>query len=148
MDVSDYIPHKLPMKLIESIKDHGERHITTATTITPSVAFFDHDAGGVPAWVGLEYMAQSAAAWVGLNDEAHGRPVEPAFLVSSRQYRAHAPYFLTGEHLLTEVKVEFIEGEIVAFSGAILNSHRQVYADAFFTAYRPHDVQDYLRGKK
>lgn len=148
MDVSAYIPHEPPMRLVDTIEAYTDKSVTTATQITPEVAFYDSDAEGVPTWVGLEYMAQTAAAWVGLNDERCGRPVEPAFLVSSRQYRATQPFFPKGERLLTHVKVELVEGEIVSFSGRIVNTAGEQCAEAVFTAYRPDDVQDYLRGKK
>lgn len=143
-DVSRYIPHRPPMVLIDAIESFTDDSVTTSTRIGPEAAFFSADDVGVPAWVGLEYMAQTAAVWVGLDDERLGRAVEPAFLVSSRQFSAPAPVFPSGETLFTRVQVQLFENEIVAFKGRITNLAGELRAEALFTAYRPHNVRAYL----
>lgn len=143
-DISRYIPHRPPMILIDAIEAFTDASVTTSTHISMASGFFSHADGGVPAWVGLEYMAQTAAVWVGLDDERCGRAVEPAFLVSSRQYTTPEPVFPAGETLFTLVEVQLQENEIVAFRGRITNNRGEMRAEAFFTAYRPHNVQAYL----
>lgn len=144
LEVNDYLPHQPPMRLIEFIASSSDLRVTTLTRITTESTFYSADAGGVPAWVGLEYLAQTAAVWVGLDDVRHGRRVDPAFLISARQYTANEPVFAAGQDLLAEVKVEMIEQDIVAFSGQITGANDRVMANAFFTAYRPEDVWSYL----
>lgn len=146
MDVSAYIPHRPPMQLIETIDSFTDMQVRTITHITPEAGFYDAEAGGVPAWVGLEYMAQTAAVWIGLDDESHGRAIEPAFLVSSRHFAAHMPVFSNGERLIIEVNVQLMESDVVAFNGNICGRDGTLYAEALFTAYRPENVWDYLRG--
>jgi len=143
-DVSRYIPHRPPMILIDAIETFTDTSVTTSTHISPASGLFSQIDGGVPAWVGLEYMAQTAAVWVGLDDERCGRAVEPAFLVSSRQYTVPGPVFPAGETLFTLVEVQLQENEIVAFRGRITNNQGELRAEAFFTAYRPHNVRSYL----
>lgn len=142
--VSDYIPHKPPMRLIETIESYADLRVASGASIQADNIFYDEKIQGVPAWVGIEYMAQTAAVWVGLDDERLGRPVEPAFLVSSRQYTAHTPVFAVGARLITRVKVELLDAEIVAFSGSIVDGEGTLLAEALFTAYRPKNVRDYL----
>jgi predicted hotdog family 3-hydroxylacyl-ACP dehydratase len=144
-DVSRYIPHRPPMILIDAIDSYSEESVATTTRITLHSPFYSHADDGVPAWVGLEYMAQTAAVWVGLDDERYGRAVEPAFLVSARSFEAAVPVFTTGETLLTEVRVQLRDGEIVAFVGRIINGEGELRAEAQFTAYRPRNVQAYLQ---
>lgn len=143
-DVSLYIPHKPPMLLIDAIESCCGSSVTTAARITLESSFYDRTMDGVPAWIGLEYMAQTAAVWAGLDDVRNGRAIDPAFLISSRQYTAHRPVFPAGETLLIEVKVELLQQEIVTFSGRILGAEGHILADAMFTAYRPENVRDYL----
>lgn len=144
-DIERYIPHRPPMILIDAIDSFTDMSVITATRVTPHSPFYRHAEGGVPAWVGLEYMAQTAAVWVGLDDERCGRAVEPAFLVSARSYEAAVPIFPAGENLRTEVEVRLRDGEIVAFVGRITNDGGELRAEAQFTAYRPSNVQAYLQ---
>lgn len=148
LDVSHYLPHKPPMVLIDGLESSTDMSVNTLTHITPEAGFYDAAIAGVPSWIGLEYMAQSAAVWVGLDNERKGHPIQPVFLVSSRQYTAAEPVFPLGESLHIQVKVELIEGEIMAFSGRILDAAGQLRAEALFTAYRPVNVQNYLRGER
>jgi predicted hotdog family 3-hydroxylacyl-ACP dehydratase len=143
-DVCRYIPHRPPMVLIDTIHDFADDRVTTTTHITPQAPFFRQEENGVPAWVGLEYMAQTAAVWIGLDDERCGREVEPAFLVSSRQFTASVPVFPAGETLYTQVQVHLVEQFIVVFNGRITNAEGELRAEALFTAYRPEDVRAYL----
>jgi predicted hotdog family 3-hydroxylacyl-ACP dehydratase len=144
LEVNDYLPHTPPMRLIEFISASSETSVTTLTRLTSESAFYCAEAGGIPAWVGLEYLAQTAAVWVGLEDVRNGRPVDPAFLISARQYTVTEPVFVVGQDLFAEVKVEMIEQDIVAFSGQITDAHGRIMANAVFTAYRPENVWSYL----
>lgn len=146
-DIQRYIPHRPPMRLIDGLHSHTDMQVVTTAHITEKSGFFDRDAGRVPAWVGLEYMAQTAAVWIGLRDEAAGREPEPAFLVSSRQYQAHEPGFGADTRLYIQVDVKLLDTNIVSFTGKIYDDSGKVWADALFTAFRPDDVQAYLQGE-
>lgn len=143
MNLSQLIPHQPPMRLLDTLVSSSELDIEVAAHITTANAFYDPDNKGVPAWVGIEYMAQTAAAWVGLQDLNAGKQVEPAFLISSRQYTAHCGQFLLGQTLRILVHAHLIEGPLVAFNGLIKDGDT-LLAEAVFTAYRPDDVAAYL----
>jgi len=147
-DVQRYIPHRPPMCLIENLHAHSDMQVITTTLVTELSPFFDGDSAHVPAWVGLEYMAQTAAVWIGLRDEAAGRKPEPAFLVSARQYQAHDDGFPSGTTLYIQVDVKLLDDNIVSFAGKIFDDSQRAVADALFTAFRPDDVQAYLKGEK
>lgn len=147
MNIEDYILHKPPMRLVEELVDSDENSVTAALLIRRESTFFDKALQGVPAWVGLEYMAQTAGVWVGMDDMRHQRPVELGFLVSARQYQALRPVFPLGERFVVTINKEFGEGDIVVFSGYIHAESGATYATANFTAYRPSDVQAYLKGE-
>ncbi|HEV8078587.1 MAG TPA: 3-hydroxylacyl-ACP dehydratase, partial [Marinobacter sp.] len=82
--VANYIPHQPPMRLIGELLSVEEYQVVVDARVSTDNVFFSADAGGVPTWVGIEYMAQAAAVWVGLHCERRGRPIAPAFLLSSR----------------------------------------------------------------
>lgn len=135
------------MRLIDKLLSSSQLDVEVAAEVRADNVFYDAAKGGVPAWTGIEYMAQTAAVWVGLEDSRAGKKIEPAFLISTRQYTAHCPQFELGESLRVCVHVNLIDGSLVAFNGAIYSAHNadnRLLAEAVFTAYRPDDVAAYL----
>jgi predicted hotdog family 3-hydroxylacyl-ACP dehydratase len=145
--IEDYLRHRPPMRLVEELVEGGEEGVSTAVVIRPDSTFFSEQLQGVPAWVGLEYMAQTAAVWVGMDDVRHQRPVELGFLVSARQYQAKRPVFPLGRRFIVSIQRQFGEDGIVVFNGDIHADNGDEFASARFTAYRPDDVNAYLRGE-
>jgi len=63
-----------------------------------------HQDGGVPAYVGIEYMAQAVAAYAGAEGLEHGGAVKLGMLLGSRDYRCRVPVFATGTRLKVRVR--------------------------------------------
>lgn len=143
MNLARYIPHQAPMRLIDTLISSSALEAEVEASIDRDNVFYDDSRGGVPAWTGIEYMAQTAAVWVGLEDSRSNKSIEPAFLISTRQYTAHCPVFTLGATLRIGVHANFIEGPLVAFNGTI-HKGTELLAEATFTAYRPDDVAAYL----
>lgn len=85
--VSSLVPHSPPMVLIDAVLDYSDRHLTAAVDIRERSMFFDAALGGVPAWVGVEYMAQAISAWAGVQALQQGEPIRPGFLLGSRRLK-------------------------------------------------------------
>ncbi|WP_339896815.1 hypothetical protein [uncultured Gilvimarinus sp.] len=143
MSLANYIPHQPPIRLVDTLVKNSPLEVEVSARINSDNMFYDAARGGVPAWTGIEYMAQAAAVWVGLEDAQAGRPVEPAFLISSRQYTAHQPLFALNDTLRISVHVDLIDGPLVAFTGRIYRDS-ELIAEAIFTAYRPDNVAAYM----
>ena len=60
LTIAAVLPHVGRMLLLDELRDHGPEHVTCGVTIHAGSMFCD-GVHGVPAWVGLEYMAQAAA---------------------------------------------------------------------------------------
>lgn len=143
-DISVYLPHRPPMRLVEHLVSESPQTTVTEAQVRDDNVFFDPALGGVPSWVGLEYLAQTAAVWLGLDCRRHNRPVQPAFLVSSRSYSAEQPVFALGETLRISVSPNLIDGSLVAFSGHIHNRQGALLVEAMFAAFQPEDPEAYL----
>jgi len=80
--VAELLPHAGPMRLVERVLSHADDE--TQCRVDPAAsALFRDAAGRIPAWVGIEYMAQCAAVHGGLVARARGeRPVAGLFLGS------------------------------------------------------------------
>jgi predicted hotdog family 3-hydroxylacyl-ACP dehydratase len=101
--VGDVLPHTADMVLLTRIVGHTDDRTTCAVEIGPDTAF--RDAGGsVPAWVGLEYMAQCIAAHGGLRARAAGDPVTMGFLLGGRSIALHTPAFTPGQTLQVDAR--------------------------------------------
>lgn len=147
-DITAYLPHRPPIRLVERLVSETPKHTVTEARVTDDNVFFDPALGGVPSWVGLEYLAQTAAVWLGLDCERHNRAVQPAFLVSSRSYNAEQPVFALGETLRISVSPDLIDGSLVAFSGHIHDQQGALLVEAMFAAFQPEDPEAYLEASE
>jgi hypothetical protein len=82
--IEEVVPHRQDMCLLERIT-HWDQDTIEAELVVPEAGLFVED-GQVPAWVGIEYMAQAIAAWAGCRARAAGKPPQLGFLLGSRRY--------------------------------------------------------------
>lgn len=148
VDIESIIPHRAPFRLLDEYLEASPKRVLARAVIRPDNVFFDAALGGVPTWVGVEYMAQAAAIWVGLCDSTPDKPAEPAFLISSRQLDANESVFAEGSELLVRIDVHFTDGPIVAFHGSIFQTgqgQERLLCEGEFSAFRPDDLAGYIQ---
>jgi predicted hotdog family 3-hydroxylacyl-ACP dehydratase len=145
--MSEVLPHQGRMLLLDELIDVGPEHVVCAVSIARDTMFCD-GVNGVPSWVGLEYMAQTAATYSGVEEARAGVRPTIGLLLGSRRYRPEVPYFAIGSQL--RVHAELIlrdETDLVAFACRIVEGER-VLAHADVKAYRPKDVLAVIRGER
>jgi predicted hotdog family 3-hydroxylacyl-ACP dehydratase len=98
----ELLPHDAPMMLIESVLSHTPTRTECIIDVDSSSLFVEPD-GSVPAWLSLEYMAQSIAAHGGLVDRAASRPTRPGLLLGSRNLCINIEKFAAHQRLRVEV---------------------------------------------
>ena len=81
--IEQYLPHRGAMRLIDRLIEAGEEHAVAEVDV-PDEGLFVRD-GSVPAWVGIEYMAQTIAAWAGARALRTGGSPKLGFLLGSRR---------------------------------------------------------------
>jgi predicted hotdog family 3-hydroxylacyl-ACP dehydratase len=100
------VPHRGAMRLIDRLLCADDA-LAVAEVDVPLDGLFVRD-GTVPAWVGIEYMAQTVAAWAGARAmRAGGRP-RIGFLIGSRRYEARCASFRGGSTLRVEARCELM----------------------------------------
>ena len=108
------VPHSGPMCLLDRVLEHGPDRTVCAvlprrdTLIAPS-------AGGVPAWVGLEYMAQCIAVHGGLVARERGLPPRPGVFLGSRRVGFGVQHFAPDRELRVAARHHRGERGLVAF---------------------------------
>ncbi len=140
--ITALLPHRPPMILLDELLAYDETAATAAVVIREDSLFVER--GGVPAHIGLEYMAQACAAHAGALAGERGEPVKVGFLLGTRQYRADVPCFRVGERLVVSVTAIYRDEQMGAFDCRIAIDGRPV-ATAQLTVYQP-DRLDHATG--
>lgn len=115
--VEDLVPHAAPMLLLDRVVAYEEKALVAEVTIGQHSPYLQ--AEGVPAYVGIEYMAQAVAALAGVRGRLKGEKPRIGFLLGTRQLTSTRGWFRLGERLDIHV-ASFFEGEgMGAFDGRV-----------------------------
>lgn len=117
-DIEGLVRHRATMLLIDRVIDVSERHVMAEVQISERSVFY-RMGYGVPAYVGIEYMAQTVAAYDGAQRLATGVPPAIGFLLGTRRYQADRSYFRAGDVLVIRAEMTFNEGGMASFDCAI-----------------------------
>ncbi len=119
--------------------------LTAHASVRADAWYADAD-GAMPAWIGIELMAQAIAAHVGLLAMRAGGRARPGVLLGSRRYEAHTAAFARDAQLRIEVK-ELLRGEeghgayeCAIYHGAVC------CAEAVMKVFQPADFQSFIEG--
>ncbi|WP_347903458.1 hotdog family protein [Pseudomonas purpurea] len=96
--LAELLPHAGDMILIDQVLAFDEEQIHTRLTVKPG-GLFNRPDGSLPAWVGVELMAQSVAAYAGCRARLQGDPVELGFLLGTRKFECNVEHFPAGTEL-------------------------------------------------
>lgn len=140
-----YMPHELPMALIDEICACDEHGIVTQVSL--DVAHLFAVGQQIPAWVGIELMAQSAAAWSGFNaqkdvstDEtaSNEKAVPIGYLLGTRDYRSNVGFFSVGSQLRIHAQCLLQSSEgLGSFDCQIYDQHDILLAQARLSVFQP-----------
>ena len=132
--VAELLPHRAPMILIDEILGYDDSTVIAAVEVGPQSLFLEER--GVPSHVGLEFMAQTSGAFAGIIARDRSEEVRIGFVLGTRQYRAHLPFFRSGDRLVVTVSVLYQDGEMGAFECRIEVAGR-LAAEAQLSVYQP-----------
>lgn len=111
--IATLLPHAGAMILLDAVIEiEGERIVCTRTVRAGGV--FNDEAGHLPAWSGIELMAQSVAAWDGWQAHLTHEPVRPGLLVGTRHYHCNVDSFDLGSELRIEAVRHFHDDDGMA----------------------------------
>jgi len=140
--VEELVPHRGAMSLLESIDEYGEEWLRASLTTSPASTFAD--AHGVPGWVGIEYMAQAAAAFGGIEQAQRGERASIGLLIGSRYYSCMLEIIPFGTRLVVEARLALHDEEDFAAYDCALSAHGRRIAQCTLKAYRPRDIRAFL----
>ena len=122
----DLIPHREPMLLLNKVIAVADNSSSSEIIISASSSFFL--AGrGVPSWIGIEYMGQTAALIAGYQ-RINGK-VAPhvGMLLGTRKYEALVPWFCEDDVLVvTCAEIATVGEQLATFMCEIHNKESGV----------------------
>lgn len=143
--VEDVLPHRGTMRLVDEIAACSDESVTVLATVDPQAWYADAD-GAMPAWIGIELMAQAIAAHVGLIAMRAGGRARPGVLLGASRYEADAPSFARGARLRIDAKqVLMSEQGHGAYECTIAAGDRRV-AQAVVKVFQPNDFEAFIEG--
>lgn len=140
--LAELLPHAGDMILIEQILAFDEEQIHTRLIVRPDGLFSRAD-GGLPAWVGIELMAQSVAAYAGCHARQRGDAVALGFLLGTRKFQCNVDHFPAG----TELTIHGIRSLEDDNGMGVFECHINapgIHATARLNVFRPPQTAEYL----
>ena len=143
--IEQLLPHRPPMILIDLMIDATDTASTCEVSITPRTLFIE--SAGVPAFVGLEYMAQAVAAYGGYKAYLAGQPLGLGFLLGTPQLKTDCQFFHCGQILQIQVTHVWGDHELTQFQCTIQDALTgTLLQQAELTVFKPQELSSYLHG--
>ena len=140
--VERLLPHRGGMLWLDRVLHCEDEDVTVEAVVRADHPFLDGDT--VPAWTGIEYMAQCIAAWAGARALRRGEAVKPGFLLGTRRYISHREAFAVGLRLRVEAHCElFGDNGLGLFACRIYDGDEEI-ATANVSVFEPPDADAYL----
>jgi len=149
-NIEDLITHRGNMLLLDRLLSADAESCRTEYTPRGD-AWYSDSTGNMPAWIGIELMAQTIAAYVGLQKFSSSRPPKQGVLLGTRSYKATVPFYPAGAPLQMEARVSFRdESGLGAFECLIsrADNPEEVLATAILKVYEPDDFDAFMKGKQ
>lgn len=147
--VEGLIAHRGNMLLLDRLL-HADNETCVAEYVPQADCWYSAADGDMPAWIGIELMAQTIAAYVGLQKHASGLPPKQGVLLGTRSYKATVPSYAVGIALRVEARVSFRdESGLGAFECTICPAGKpeEVLATSMLKVYEPEDFDAFMKGK-
>jgi predicted hotdog family 3-hydroxylacyl-ACP dehydratase len=130
-----WVPHRGAMSLLDAVEQCDELAIVARVRVPAAGPFNGTD--GVPAWVGIEYMAQTVAAWSGARARAGGGSPRIGYLLGSRRYEAAVPAFAAGAELTVCAQCELTGDNGLGMFDCRIEQDGRVLATGRLSVFEP-----------
>ena len=130
-----WVPHRGGMNLLDSVLRCDDESIEACVRV-PAGGIFNGPEG-VPAWVGIEYMAQAVAAWSGARSRGGGGSPRIGYLLGSRRYEAAVAAFEVGADLRVFAQCELMSDNGLGMFDCRIEQAGRVLASGRLSVFEP-----------
>jgi predicted hotdog family 3-hydroxylacyl-ACP dehydratase len=141
--MAELVAHRGDMLLIDRVLAADGTWIKVAAHADPQAWYAQAD-GAMPAWLGIELMAQAIAAWAGLQGWRLGQPAKKGFLLGTRNYISRQPAFAPGSELEITASETFREDNGLAAFDCTLAMAGETLAEAALKVFEPNDFEAFM----
>lgn len=131
------------MLLLDSVQDSAHDYISCLLQVRED-GLFD-SSGQVPALIGIEYMAQTVAAFSGLKASLKQQKPQLGFLLGTRKFTSNVAHIPCGTKLTVRAR-QIIQGSdgMAAFECSVKGE--TVQQTATLTVFEPPNAEQFLAG--
>ncbi len=142
--IADLLPHRGAMLLLASLlaaDDEG----TTCQALPDAAAWYADADGAMPAWIGIELMAQTIAAHVALIARLAGKPPRPGVLLGTRAYNTQVSRFPAGQALHISARLTYRDASgLGAYNCTLADGNGMTLATAAISVFQPEDFAQFM----
>jgi predicted hotdog family 3-hydroxylacyl-ACP dehydratase len=142
--IEELLPHRGAMLLLDCVLSGDESSIAAGVTV-PSAAWYSDAQGGMPAWIGIELMAQAIAAHAALQGRLKGKPPKRGVLLGCRAYRASQSRAAAGTLLKVSAKMAVVDASGFGAYECSIESNSAEFAAATLKVFVPDDFEAFMR---
>lgn len=142
--IEELLPHRGTMLLLDRILDFDENGIE-AQRVVPTTGWYLGEDGRMPAWIGIELMAQAIAAHVSLCALLRGEAPRCGVLLGARDYRATVDAVPPGERLRVSANLRYRDESGFAAYDCAIEGEGRMRAYAGLKVFQPADFGAFMR---
>ena len=143
--IEELIPHRDTMLLLDKVAEFEEKSVL-GECVPAHNAWYSDESGNMPAWIGIELMAQTVAAHVALIKRMKGLPPKMGILLGTRKYHSEVESFIAGDILKIRVVQLFMDSGGMGAYECSIASGEMVRATALLKVFEPENVELFLQG--
>lgn len=146
--IEELLLHRENMLLLEEVIAFSPEAVACRARPDPGAWYADAN-GGMPAWIGIELMAQAIAAHVALLSLGQGRQPRPGALLGTRAYQSQRAAFPAGQALTIRAQEACRTADgLASYACVIVSATGEQLAAAALSVYEPEDFDQFISGEQ
>lgn len=143
--IADYVPHEHGMCLLDRILHWDTTSLSADVVPQASDVFAESNPNAdaeqqfvIPAFVGLEWMAQAIAAWSGVEAALARQAPRVGFLLGTRRYHCNVAHFACRQRWKIHVRLDYRAANgLGAFTAHIQDEQDREVASCVINVFEP-----------
>lgn len=140
--IEELLPHRGTMLLLDAVNDWDAESATASAPVRADAWYAEPE--GMPARIGIELMAQTIAAHVGLVARSRGAAPKHGVLLGTRAYQVTMTHFPAGESLTVTTHLILRDASGLGAYDCSIQRHGQTVATATIKVFEPEDFAAFL----
>tara|TARA_B100000809_G_C15018216_1_gene487476 strand:- start:229 stop:717 length:489 start_codon:yes stop_codon:yes gene_type:complete len=144
--IAELVPHAEPMILLDRVTEWTPETLTAEVTLQANSPFCQTicNQQSVPAYVGIEYMAQAIAAHGGICERQKNAAVQIGLLVGSRRYSCAVDTFPLAKMLCVHIRASIRSEAGLCVFDCTIKQGEQLLASASLNVFQPQNAEKFL----